>query len=96
MNRNLIIIVVLLISALSFYGIIHFNSLITERYAHFQEILITLKAGQEPSPAVRVDFRNQGKMEAYFQLGAYTVCIIVATLSIVFLIRQLRITKNST
>lgn len=95
MKSRVITIIAVLLLAASAVSAVHFQKLIVERYSLFQELVLTLKTGQEPHKDTANEARQYGTTEAYAQLGAYTLSIVILVLCVGALVSQLRITSHS-
>jgi hypothetical protein len=94
MKRSLTIVLVSAALAVSAFVGWQFQQLIVEKYAHFQELVLTLKLGTEPTQEGILESNLQGHQEGYAQLGAYTLCVIVFVLSAIAVVKLL-ITSGS-
>jgi len=56
-------------------GTWRFATLILDEYQHTHEVVLTLKLGAYPDSAGVPEADRQGRMEAYAQLGAYSVSL---------------------
>ena len=95
MKSRAITIIAVLFLAASVGSAVHFQKLIVERYSLFQELILTLKTGQEPNKETTKEARQYGTTEAFTQLGAYTLSIVVLVLCLGVIVKQLRITMRS-
>jgi hypothetical protein len=93
-SRTITILAVLFLAA-SVVSVAHFQNLIVQKYALYQELLLTLKTGKEPHPEAVKEAVGQGTTEAYAQLGVYTLSIVIFVLCVGALAKQLRITSRS-
>lgn len=69
-----VLLAVLLASAA---GALWFASLIRHEYEHAHEVVLMLKIGADPDPSGLLEADRQGRMEAYAQLGAYSICVVL-------------------
>lgn len=95
MKSRVTIIITVLFLATSVASAMHFQKLIIDKYSLFEELVLTLKTGQELNNDRAKEARQQGTIEAYVQLGAYTLSIIVLVLCSGALVKQLHITSHS-
>ena len=56
-------------------GTWRFATLILHEYEHAHEVVLTLKIGAYPDSAGVLEADRQGRLEAYAQLGAYSVSL---------------------
>ena len=64
--------------------------MIVHEYEHAHEVVLTLKLGEYPDSAGVLDAYRQGRMDAFAQLGAYTLCLAALVGLAVGLVRSIR------
>jgi hypothetical protein len=89
------IIIVVLLLVVSAVSAIHFQKLIIETYSFFQELVLTLKTGQEMHEVAAQDARKQGATEGYVHLAVYTLSVIILTLCFGALLKRLRLASRT-
>ena len=85
--RNFVLVAALLASAA---GALWFAALIRHEYEHSHEVVLILKTGAYPDPSGLVEADHQGRMEAYAQLGAYSMCVALFVASALGLLKRFR------
>lgn len=90
MKSKALLIIVVLLLAVSAVSAVHFQKLIIETYSFGQELALTLKMGQELDEVAAQDVRKQGAITGYVQLVAYTLSVIILTLCVGALLKQIR------
>ena len=71
-------------------GALRFAPLILHSYEHFHEVVMILKLGAYPNPDGVLEAYRQGRMEAFAQIGAYSICIVIFVASALGLSRIAR------
>jgi len=95
MRAKVVSIIAILLLGSSLASAVHFQGLIVERYALFEELALILKTGHEPPKVVAEESQRQGKLEAYFQLAGYTLSVVIAVLGAGVLVKNFRIPPGS-
>jgi hypothetical protein len=71
-------------------GAVRFATVILHSYEHFHEVVLILKLGAYPNPDGVLEAHRQGRMEAFAQIGAYSICIVIFVASALGLSRIVR------
>jgi len=90
MKKILVQTVLVVVLAAGAAGTWRFATLIRHEYEHAHEVVLALKVGAYPGSAGILEADRQGQLEAYAQLGAYSVSLALLVGSALGLKRSFR------